>query len=269
MEKIFSKKINVIILLVIIAFVSLFIFSPIASSPEFHANTIKKLDDKKITVMELTAATATTSLAISAIPSDITSPLANQIIELSEYLLIIIGVIFLEKIILTVTGYISFSFLIPLACLLYGIYVYVKKDMLRNIAIKLVLFSLVIFIVVPVSVKISNLIENTYNCSVNQTIEDTKKNDKLENDSDKNEGGWNAFISKTKDLITSVGDNISELKDNGEKVLSNFIDAIAILLITSCVIPIIVLLIFIWIIKSIFGINIPIKRIKIENNKND
>ena len=53
--------------------------------------------------------------------------------------------------------------------------------------------------------------------------------------------------------------------------MSNFIDAIAILLITSCVIPIIVLIFLMWIIKMIFGINIslPNNKKRINNNEKE
>ena len=127
MEKFFTKRNVLIIGLLIMALLSAFVFSGIASSSEFHAKTIKALDDKKITVMELTAATVTTSTLIAAIPSDATTPLASQIVELSEYLLIIVGIIFLEKILLTLTGYVSFSFLIPIACVVLLFMVWVIK----------------------------------------------------------------------------------------------------------------------------------------------
>ena len=62
---------------------------------------------------------------------------------------------------------------------------------------------------------------------------------------------------------------ISELVKKGEKALSNFIDAIAVLLITSCAIPVIVLLFLIWIIKMIFGINISIPKRNKKINENE
>lgn len=261
------KRIIWTVILLVIALISIFGISKVASSQEFHAKTIKSLDEKKITVMELTAATAGASTALALIPSDATTPLANQIIQLSSYLLIVIGAIFLEKILLTLTGYIAFTFLIPIACLLYAIYLYVKKDMLRNLAIKLSLFGIVAFIVVPVSVQVSNLIENTYQTTINQTIEDAKNTKDIAKEStnkehEENENWWSGITSKVTEGISSIGDTVSGWIKKGEGMLSNFIDAIAILLITSCVIPIAVLIFFIWIVKIIFGISIPTSNIK-------
>lgn len=265
-KKIDSKKIIITIVLLAIALLSIFVISKVASSAEFHAKTIKSLDDKKITVMELTAATAGTATAIAAIPSDATTPLANQIMQLSSYLLIIVGAIFLEKILLTLTGYITFTFLIPISCLLFGIYLYFSKDILKNLAIKLAIFGIVIFLTVPISVQISDLIEATHETTINQTIEDAKdlgnqveENTEVE---DKQEGVWNTITSTVTGAVSSIGNGVSKIIEKGKTALSNFIDAIATLLITTCVIPIAVLIFIMWIIKIIFGINIPIKDVK-------
>ena len=267
------KRIILVVVLLAIALISILGISKVASSPKFHAKTIKSLDEKKITVMELTAATAGTGTALAAIPTDATTPLANQILELSSYLLIVMGAIFLEKILLTLTGYITFNFLIPIACLLFGIYLFIKKDILRNLAIKLCVFGIVIFMLVPVSVKVSNLIECTYETSINQTIEEAQNTEIVAEETtseDTEESGFlSGLTSKVQDAISSISDNVSELIEKGKNALSNFIDAIAVLLITSCVIPIAVLIFFIWIIKIIFDINIPVPNIKKDKNKEE
>lgn len=272
-KKLVSKRIILAVVLLLIASISVLAISKVASSPEFHAKTIQSLDKKKITVMELTAATAATSTAIALIPSDATTPLANQIIGLSSYLLVVIGAIFLEKILLTLTGYVTFTFLIPIACLLYIIYLYAQKDILRNLAIKLAIFGIVIFMVVPVSVQVSNFIETKYQTSIDQTIEEAKDTQTTaeEATSKENEksGGWSEFTTKAKEAISNIGSNVSNLIHKGEKALSNFIDAVAVLIITSCVIPIIVLAFFIWIVKIIFGINIPVSKIKKDKSRQE
>ena len=255
-----------VVVLLIVALVSIFAISPLVSSTDFHAKTIKSLDDKKITVMELTAATAGASTALAAIPGDATTPLANQILGLSSYLLVIIGAIFLEKILLTLTGYVTFTYLIPIACLLYGINIFTKNDVLKKMAIKLGIFGIVIFVVVPLSVQVSNLIENTYQATINQSIEEANDTEIVaeENTSEDNEEskGWSGFTSKVKDSISSIGDGVSNAVQKGKQMLSNFIDAIAILLITSCIIPIVVLISFAWIVKIIFNVNIPLPNLK-------
>lgn len=264
-KKINSKIIIGIIVLLIVALISMFVIAPLASSTSFHSKTIKSLDDKKMTVVELTVAAAGASTALAAVPGDATTPLANQVLSLSSYLLIIIGAIFLEKMLLTLTGYITFKLLIPIACLLYGIYLFIQNDSLKKISIKLIIFGLIIFTVIPLSIKLSNLIETTYQSSISQAINETNPElvvESTESEEVEEDNGWNKFTSKVKDSISNIGDNVQKSIEKGKKTLSKFIDAIAVLLITSCVIPIIVLLSLIWIVKIIFGINLPTDKFK-------
>ena len=264
MEKLNLKNSLLTILLIIIALISILGIAPLAKSNKFHNNTIKSLDKKKITVTELTVACAGSSMVLAAIPGDATTPVANKIMDLSSYLLVIIGVIFLEKILLTLTGYVTFTFLIPISCVLLGIYIFWKCDILKKLAIKLSVFGIIIFITVPLSVQISNLIENSYQDTLNnaKTTEIVAEEQEKDND--------DSLLSKFKEGISNIGDNVSELVKKGEQALSNFIDAIAILLITSCFIPIIVLIFLIWIIKMIFGINISLPNKKVmEKNHED
>ena len=265
MEKLNSKTIISVVALILIAVLSIFVVAPFASSAKTHANSIKTLDEKKITVMEITAATAGSATALAAIPGDATTPVANQILKLSSYLLIVIGAIFLEKVLITLTGFVAFKFLIPIACLLYAIYLFVEKDFFKNLAIKLAVFGIVISLVVPVSIGASNLIEKAYKDSINQTVEEAKNAQNevniTESEETEEKSGWDKFTSNVKEGISNIGDTASKAIKKGEELLNKFIDAIAILLITSCVIPIVVLFAFVWLVKIIFNVNVSLPKL--------
>ena len=259
-----SKMIIKVFALLLIALLSIFVCSKPASSAEFHGNSIQLLDNKKVKIVELTAATAGAATAIALIPGDATTPIANQIAHLSSYLLIVVGAIFLEKSLLTLTGYITFNFIIPIACLLGVIYLFSKKKFLKGLSVKLATFGIVIFLVIPVSIQISNIVENTYKNSIDQTIEEAnyiKENakDTDEESTEENTNWWDGIMSNIENGISSAGNAVSGWVNKAENMLSKFIDAIAVFVITSCVIPILVILSFIWITKIIFGFNIPIQ----------
>lgn len=55
------------------------------------------------------------------------------------------------------------------------------------------------------------------------------------------------------DFTSKIGNDISAMVKKGEGTLSAFLDAISVLIITTCVIPIVVILIFAWLIKTLFG----------------
>lgn len=63
-------------------------------------------------------------------------------------------------------------------------------------------------------------------------------------------------------LFSKVTEGISKATmktvDKFKRVLNNMIEALAVMLVTSCLIPILVIVFFSWLVKLIFGINIPL-----------
>ena len=257
-EKINSKKIVMTAILLIIAILSVTVVSKYATSADTHANSIMALDEKKMKAMELTAGVAATSTAISAIPGDAATPIAEQVSELTTPLLIVICAIYMEKFLLTTIGYMSFNILIPFACLLLGIYLFYKKEVLRTLGIKLTVFALAAFMIVPVSVKVTDLIEQTFRSSIESTYETV---DEITGEAEKSSTEENGAKGFEK-FLNSIGERVSNFKENAKNALSVFVDAIAVLIITTCVIPIAVLLFFVWIVKILFGVNIPVPKRK-------
>lgn len=254
----FSKRSLILILLIIVALTSVMAISKVVSEPSFNEATIKSLDGKKITVMKLAAATAASSTALSLLPSDIASPIANQLAELSKYFIFILGAIVLEKMLVAVVGYIAFTYIIPAACFLAALHLYIKADWLRVLAIKLAIFGIVIFIAVPASVKVSDLIYSSYENQIEQTVETAEENKNYIEEKKKEfsaeDEGWLSKVGGYLSNVTSkIGSGVTDIIKKGEDTLSSFLDAIAILIVTTCVIPLIVLMIFIWVTKMLFG----------------
>lgn len=253
-----TKKILMTVIPLIIALVSVLVISRFATSTEFHAKTIQSLDEKKTTVMELTAAATATSAAITLIPGDAATPIADKIADLSSYFLLVICAIYLEKYLVTIMGYAAFLILIPIGCVLLSASTFMKERMLKYLAWKLIVFGLAIFLVVPASVKVSNMIEDTYSSSIDETIESAKQTtDEIGDTAEEDEGALSG-------LFSTVKEGVSNLTTKVENVLNNFIEALAVLLVTSCVIPIVVLLFFVWIVKTLLGININFQRREIK-----
>lgn len=276
MENEKQKKILFALIPIVIALLSFFVIARFTSSTEFNAKTIQSLDDKKTTVMELAAASTAASAAITLIPGDVGTPIANKLADLSSYFLIVLCAIYLEKYLVTITGYAAFKILVPIACVFFSGYLLWKKEILRVVAQKFLLFGLAVYLVIPASVKVADMIETTYASSIESTIETAKQttdeiesetgesgqvddkssNEKSQSDSDsdskENAGG---FFSG---LFNKVQEGVSTATANVENVLNNFIEALAILLVTSCLIPILVLIFFVWLVKMLLGLNIDI-----------
>lgn len=276
MENEKQKKILFALIPIVIALLSFFVIARFTSSTEFNAKTIQSLDDKKTTVMELAAASTAASAAITLIPGDVGTPIANKLADLSSYFLIVLCAIYLEKYLVTITGYAAFKILVPIACVFFSGYLLWRKEILRVVAQKFLLFGLAVYLVIPASVKVADMIETTYASSIESTIETAKQttdeiesetgesgqvddkssNEKSQSDSDsdskENAGG---FFSG---LFNKVQEGVSTATANVENVLNNFIEALVILLVTSCLIPILVLIFFVWLVKMLLGLNIDI-----------
>ena len=283
-----KKRIAAVVLL-LVAILSVTVIGKYASAPENHQKTIASLDEKKQTVMELTAASTVTSALITLLPGDTATPIAEKMAEVSGYLLIVLCAIYLEKYLVTITGYVAFTYLIPAACVLWILNLFFANATVRKLAAKLAVFGIAIFLVVPASVKISDLIGDTYQAQIEATIEDAKSTQNiLENSDPGNDTGeaeigtgtteaatantqektnsesgsvsnifdWakDAF-SSAKDSVANVVENVTisteELVQKVENSLNHFIEAVAVMIITSCVIPMLVLLLFFWMVKII------------------
>lgn len=290
--KVNITKCIIAILLIIIGAVSFASVSKYASKPENHKTTIASLDDKKETVLELTAATTATSALITLLPGDTATPIAEKMADLSTYLLVVLCAVFLEKYLVTITGYAAFRYLIPAACVLFLINLAVNNETIRKLASKLLIIGLAIFVLVPASVKMSDLIENTYRAQIESAMEEAKETQDIVGDvsdresateaasdtqSDRKEQSANndttsdsgvfGFLDKAKDAISNAKDSVNdavsnvavsseELVKKVENTLNRFIEAVAVMIITSCVIPILVMVFFFWLIKILLEVDV-------------
>ena len=257
-ESKYLKPIIITLILISIALMSIFLIARLAGSPEFNAATIEALDQKKETVLKASLSAAAASTALTLIPGDTAMPIANEIAQLSTYFIFILGAILLEKMLITVIGHVVFTYVIPFACVLGILYLYTHQEVFRSMAIKLTIFGIVLYLAIPASIGLSEKIYESYESSVNQVIETVEDNntfieEKKEELNAEDKNWFNKLEAYLSDLTSSVGDSINGMIKKGEESLSSFMDFIAVLIVTSCVIPIVVLIIFSWIIKIFFG----------------
>ena len=248
-----------VVVLAVAALVSFYKVADYAASPETHRQTIEALEEKKATVMKLTGAATGVSVAITMIPGDAATPIAEKLADLSTIFLLVFSAIYLEKYLVTITGYAAFKLLIPLACGAGIVAVLFRSHTAKQLAAKLAVFGLAIVLVIPASVGISNLIEDTYHSSIQSTIDlalDTTE--EIEEDAElnaaKEEEKKGNFFSE---LLSTVTETVSVVTDKVENVLNHYLEALAVLLVTSCVIPVLVLFFFVWLVKIILGVDIP------------
>lgn len=150
-------------------------FVAAAKLPEsaFVKDSLKSAEDSSNTVMKFSAATLSTSLAISALPDDSATPLADSLADMNTYFVAILEVLFLEKILIQYGIKAAFTILIPLACFTGILFIVTKRDILKSLAIRLRVLGLAVAFVVPCSTHITNVVASDLTVYVNDTIEET------------------------------------------------------------------------------------------------
>ena len=259
MDYVVRYKWIAVAVLLVLALVSAIPLRGVFMSPETYSSTIATLDEKKDTVLALTAASAGTSAAISALPGDAGSPIAEKLMDLSADFMIVLAAIYLEKYLLTTFGFVAFAILFPAAGLMFigSILTYGRlssSGMLARMARKVTLLGIVLIITVPSSVMLTSQIEATFDDSINQTV--AQAEDVMEEAEGSEEKGDGGLLGLFGSLTETVGDGLSAVTGGAKDMLNHFIESLAVMLVTSCVIPILVLLFFLWAANLILGINV-------------
>lgn len=291
-----ARKGMYIALLVIVALVFAFPVADVMGSKETYRGSIEKLDAKAQTVTALVGTTTAASVAISAIPGDTGIPVADKLMDVAADFAIVLGAIYLEKYMLTIFGLAACRVVVPLACALGIGYVLVREDVpwragLRASAVKLALLALALTLVVPASVQVSNMIEETFEYDTTSvssemgtgdiestadseatTTEsadasaDAQASDEAPDASTDPIGAFAAWVGGLGEDIGSalsgagaaVSSGVTGILDTAKDWVARLIEAFAVMIVTNCVIPVVVLLFFVWIINVLMGLNIEL-----------
>lgn len=226
------------------------------TDPETYAHTIEVLDENRTTILGLAAASAAASAAISAIPDDICSPLAAEISELTSWFTVILAVIYLEKYLLTILGAAASYILFPIGCGALLIHCFFPENVLKSLGTKLVVFGAVLLLAIPSSVWVSDQVNSVYSRSIEATVQSANAVSDHLFDEMSGDGESTTVIDEAKSLLDNVSGSVSGVIEQFKNVLNRFIEATAVLIVTTCLIPILVILFFAWIAKTLFDVQI-------------
>ena len=259
-----SKVINAGVL-VVAALISLLLLANIASSPSTYSGMYETLDEKKLNVMGLAATPTAASAAISVLPDDTGSAIANKLADFASYFVVILSVIYLEKFLLTTFGFLAFGILIPMACVLFAIAVFLRRGTLAKVNLqrlgtKLTAFGLALALVVPASVWLTDNIDKTFdesiaasNAAAQQATQELEES--VQEDTQEDKGLLEGIADAMQDGFTAITQGVQDALDNLGQQLNNMIDTVAVMVVTSCLIPLIVLMVFLQVVKIITGLD--------------
>lgn len=265
-----NKKLQIgfIVALVVLALLSGFAARPHFADTKTWDSTIEVIDQKKGNVLALTTSCVALSAGITALPGDTGTPVAEQLAQLSGNLGIVLAVLYLEKYLLTIMWSVGLGILIPFALVLFAVSLGIHgrwstSAILRRVATRVLVVAVIGMALVPASVWVSQKVDETYQVSIEQAEQkateasktsSTKSEKKSETTENKNV--LEQLTDGASSLITSVTSGAKQMTDEIVQQVTDLIEGVIVMIVTSCVIPLLVLAAFLWLGHTLLGIDI-------------
>lgn len=266
-----SKKLQIgfIVALVVLALLSGFVARPHFADTKTWDSTIEVIDQKKGNVLALTTSCVALSAGITALPGDTGTPVAEQLAQLSGNLGIVLAVLYLEKYLLTILWPVGLGILIPFALVLFAISLGIHgrwstSTVIRRVATRVLVVAIIGMVLVPASVWVSQKVDETYRVSIEQAQQkaadaadsDSSKASKKKTESTESKNVLEQLADGASGLVTSVTSGAKQITDEIVQQVTDLIEGVIVMIVTSCVIPLLVLAAFLWLGHVLLGIDI-------------
>ena len=249
---------------VFILVLSVFVLAKKVPETKMVQNTIESIEESNKTVMDFSGATITTSLALSAFPDDFATPLAGTLSDLNTYFIFIFAVLFVEKLVVIEGTKIAFLYIIPAACVLYILSVLLSKEFFKNFAVKLMILGLAVVFVIPFSTHFTEKVCDDYLVYVDETIEEANAGAEKVNEVMASEEEEQTIFDKLSEAFQTAIQGMNDLMAYFKNVLKKCVNSIAIMIVTSFVLPLLVLFLFRWLLNELFSWNLPRPQVKLQ-----
>lgn len=247
-----------ILSLSLIAALSFFVATAKLPETYFVKDSLESVEASANTVMRLSAATLSASLAISALPDDFATPLADSLADMNLYFVAILVALFLEKILIRYGINVAFTILIPLACFAGALFIVTRRNLLKSLAIRLCVLALAVAFVVPCNTHITGIVASDLTAYVNDTIEETEGGAGKLHEAMKGGAEDKTMFEKLSDLFQTAIRDISDLMLHFQNTIRKCMNSIAILILTNCLMPLLTFFVLKWILRELFQIAIPL-----------
>ena len=251
-----------ILALCLAAALSLFVVAVKLPEAGFVQRSLESVESSSDTVMNFSAATLSASLAISALPDDFATPLADSLADMNIYFVAILVVLFLEKILLRYGIRAAFAILVPAACLLKIGFFVTNKPFFKGLAVRFLALALAVAFVVPCNTFITGVVAADLTEYVNETIEETEGGAGKLNEAMESGGEEKTVFEKLSELFQTAVSGISDLMLHFRNTIRRCINSIAILILVNCLMPLLTFVFLKWLLKELFQITLPVPPVR-------
>ena len=247
MDKRLTKPL-IAVFLILLAVLSCLYVADWASDPRTHAEVIRELEEKTETVSVLSAGATGAAVLSSMLPGDTATPVAEKLADVAMYFVVVLCVLYAEKYLVSILGLAAFRILIPAALALGGLSLFWKPRGLRSLAVKLAVVGLALYLVIPASLTVSNLIDRTFEASVQETVTAAEEFDR--------EGKAAEEQGLLGSVLSTLSDGARQIREKAVRLLNHYLRSLAVMIVTSCVIPLLVLIFLLWVLKQFTGLDL-------------
>lgn len=253
-------RISSIVLLALCIILSCTVVGNKLTDPASYSHTIEVLDYNRETVLKLSTASAVASAAISALPDDLCTPISEQLSELTAWFMLILSFVYLEKYLLTILAMAACYILLPAGCSALLVNMFLPRNAWRTIGWKLIAFGAAMLLVIPSGVWISDRINDIYAQSIEVTVQSAGDiSNELVNDISTGNDESTTVIDDSNASLSNTGGSVARVIKQFKNLLNRLIEAAAVTIVTTCLIPIMVVIFFIAVIKALFNVPINVK----------
>ena len=260
---IFTEKTAKILFWAFVAIFSIVVLARKIPEAAFVQNTVDRLEESQNTIMTFSGTTIATSLAISALPDDFASPLASTVSDLNTYFVFMFAVLFVEKLLVVEGIKIALMYIIPIACLLYVLSLLTAREMFKNFGIKLMILGISIIFVIPFSTHFTETVCEDYLDYVDETIAEADAGAAKINEVMASGNEESSFFDKLSNAFKTAIQSVTDLLNYFKNVIKKCVNSVAIMLVTTFVVPLLMLMLFRWLLKELFALHIPMPSVKI------
>ena len=246
---IIALKIALLVFLIVFSF---FVAAQETSKLQIYQNSVQTLDDSKALVMKVTGASLALSVAITFLPDDWATPLADSLADMNKYFILMLGMIFAERLLVTAGVPLVFKILIPIALVLWILYLIFREERFRIFASKILALSIVLIVIVPAGTALSKYMCDTHMTYVNDTIVVAEDGSNLVDEYSEPESQDKSFYDKVSTFFNTAIEGVKDLYNCYKGIVERFINSIVIMIVAYCVIPVLTFILLLWILNQLF-----------------
>ena len=216
---------------------------------------LQYIESRQETAASVTALCAAASIAIGAVPDDSTTPVAQQISDAADYLLLSTIAMTIEKILLNFADKSCLRILSIITGLIFVAHIWIKKISIARLGVITLSLTVCLYLAVPITIWISTGIDKAIDFEGRMdSLNNSEEGESEAIDESEDDRNW---FERTYDSIANTveaaANKISDLFAYAKDLYTLLIDVIVGFMLTTVVLPICTVLFLKWVVNIAIG----------------